>query len=170
MSATWRLLPGIGGMMFCPEPLVKRAWIWGEWRGGVSPPAPRRSPDHRHRCATCCAASQGTAEMSGALPISVLIAGTRTAVLLLARVFALPGHADPPRGFGEWLKTDRMQWGVPRASVAVTRNFGVAWAAGYGLTDIVRGVQVTTETLFPAALVSKPATAVRPFRMEIANP
>ena len=64
-------------------------------------------------------------------------------MLLLARVFALPGHADPPRGFGEWLETERMQSGVPRASVAVIRNFGVAWAAGYGLADIVRGVQVT---------------------------
>jgi hypothetical protein len=28
MSATWRLLPRIDAMMFCPEPLVKRAWIW----------------------------------------------------------------------------------------------------------------------------------------------
>jgi hypothetical protein len=26
MSATWRLLPRIDAMMFCPEPLVKRAW------------------------------------------------------------------------------------------------------------------------------------------------
>jgi len=28
MSATWRLLPRIDVMMFCPERLVKRAWIW----------------------------------------------------------------------------------------------------------------------------------------------
>ena len=28
MSATWRLLPRIDVMMFCPEQLVKRAWIW----------------------------------------------------------------------------------------------------------------------------------------------
>ena len=28
MSATWRLLPRIHAMMFCPERLVKRAWIW----------------------------------------------------------------------------------------------------------------------------------------------
>ena len=28
MSATWRLLPRIEVMMFCPEQLVKRAWIW----------------------------------------------------------------------------------------------------------------------------------------------
>src|SRR5271166_418262 len=28
MSATWHLLPRIDVMMFCPERLVKRAWIW----------------------------------------------------------------------------------------------------------------------------------------------
>ena len=28
MSATWRLLLRIEVMMFCPEQLVKRAWIW----------------------------------------------------------------------------------------------------------------------------------------------
>ena len=27
ISATWRLLPRIHAMMFCPEPLVKRAWF-----------------------------------------------------------------------------------------------------------------------------------------------
>ena len=36
MSATWRLLPRIHAMMFCPEPLVKRAWFGCpqelEWR------------------------------------------------------------------------------------------------------------------------------------------
>jgi hypothetical protein len=26
--ATWHLLPRIDVMMFCPERLVKRAWIW----------------------------------------------------------------------------------------------------------------------------------------------
>ena len=28
MSATWCLLPRIDAMMFCPEPLVKRPWLW----------------------------------------------------------------------------------------------------------------------------------------------
>ena len=28
MSATWHLLPRIAVMMFCPERLVKRSWIW----------------------------------------------------------------------------------------------------------------------------------------------
>jgi hypothetical protein len=32
MSATWRLLPRIDAMMFCPEALVKRAWVCGlDW-------------------------------------------------------------------------------------------------------------------------------------------
>jgi hypothetical protein len=36
MSATWRLLPRIDAMMFCPEPLVKRAWIWMSARARVA--------------------------------------------------------------------------------------------------------------------------------------
>jgi anti-sigma factor RsiW len=36
MSATWRLLPRIHAMMFCPEPLVKRAWIWMSARARVA--------------------------------------------------------------------------------------------------------------------------------------
>jgi hypothetical protein len=36
MSATWRLLPRIDAMMFCSEPLVKRAWIWMSAEGLVA--------------------------------------------------------------------------------------------------------------------------------------
>jgi len=36
MSATRRLLPRIHAMMFCPELLVKRAWIWISARAGVA--------------------------------------------------------------------------------------------------------------------------------------
>ncbi len=36
MSATWHLLPRIDAMMFCPELLVKRAWIWISARAGVA--------------------------------------------------------------------------------------------------------------------------------------
>ena len=49
---------------------------------------------------------------------------------------------------------------MPGVSIAVIRNFGVEWAAGYGLADIARAIPVTTDTLFQAASVSKPATAL----------
>ena len=36
IPATWRLLPRIDGMMFCPERLVKRAWIWTSAKARVA--------------------------------------------------------------------------------------------------------------------------------------
>jgi hypothetical protein len=36
MSATWHLLPRIDVMMFCPERLVKRAWIWHSAKARVA--------------------------------------------------------------------------------------------------------------------------------------
>ncbi len=50
--------------------------------------------------------------------------------------------------------------GVPGLSVAVIKDFEVHWARGYGLADVVSGVPVTTETLFQAASISKPVSAL----------
>ncbi len=49
---------------------------------------------------------------------------------------------------------------VPGASVAVVNNFAVEWAKGYGLADVKAGVTVTTDTMFQAASISKPVTAM----------
>ncbi|MBL8908081.1 MAG: beta-lactamase family protein, partial [Rhizobiales bacterium] len=50
--------------------------------------------------------------------------------------------------------------GIPGASIAVVRNFDIAWAAGFGDSNRARQVQVTPETLFQAASVSKPIAAL----------
>jgi CubicO group peptidase (beta-lactamase class C family) len=80
--------------------------------------------------------------------------------ILLGVAFGSGASAEPAKAFGEWLESERAQWAVPGVSVAVIKDFGVAWAAGYGLADVARAIPVTTETLFQAASVSKPATAV----------
>jgi CubicO group peptidase (beta-lactamase class C family) len=69
-------------------------------------------------------------------------------------------RAEPAKAFGEWLEAERTRSGVPGVSIAVIRDFRVAWAAGYGLADIARAIPVTTDTLFQAASVSKPATSL----------
>ena len=52
------------------------------------------------------------------------------------------------------------RFGVPGMSVAVIRNFEVHWAKGYGIADVETGMPVDDATLFQAASISKPVTAM----------
>jgi CubicO group peptidase (beta-lactamase class C family) len=61
----------------------------------------------------------------------------------------------------EILKRNR----VPGISVAVIKDFAVHWAKGYGVADIKTSEPVTPETLFQAASISKPVTALAFMRM-----
>ncbi len=54
---------------------------------------------------------------------------------------------------------------VPGVSVAVIRNGKIDWAAGYGVRDETSGLPVTTETLFQAASISKPVSALGALRL-----
>jgi CubicO group peptidase (beta-lactamase class C family) len=49
---------------------------------------------------------------------------------------------------------------VPGLSVAVIDNFKIAWAKGYGVTEAGMRNPVTVHTLFQAASISKPVTAM----------
>jgi CubicO group peptidase (beta-lactamase class C family) len=48
---------------------------------------------------------------------------------------------------------------VPGLSLAVIDNYQIAWAKGYGVTDIGTATPVTTKTLFQAGSISKPVAA-----------
>lgn len=50
--------------------------------------------------------------------------------------------------------------GVPGVSIAVIRDFDVHWTRGYGMADVPGGVKATPDTLFQAASISKPVTAM----------
>lgn len=54
---------------------------------------------------------------------------------------------------------------VPGVSVAVIHNGQLDWAAGYGVRDETSGLPVTTDTLFQAASISKPVSALAVMRM-----
>ncbi len=61
---------------------------------------------------------------------------------------------------------ERMKYlGVPGMSVAVVVDGRIAWAAGYGLADASDKTPVTTNTLFQAASISKPVTALGALRL-----
>ena len=53
---------------------------------------------------------------------------------------------------------------VPGVSVAVIRDYKIAWAQGYGIADVETGDVVTTDTLFQAASISKPVAAMAALR------
>lgn len=55
--------------------------------------------------------------------------------------------------------------GVPAVSVAVFRDGHLAWARAWGLRDATVGGTVDTSTLFQAASISKPVTALGAMRL-----
>ncbi len=57
------------------------------------------------------------------------------------------------------------QIGVPGVSIAVIRNYAVHWAKGYGVADVETKRPVSVETLFQAASISKPITAMAAMRL-----
>jgi CubicO group peptidase (beta-lactamase class C family) len=55
--------------------------------------------------------------------------------------------------------------GVPGISVAVVHDFRLHWSRGYGVADVTTGTPVGEETLFQAASISKPVTAMAALRL-----
>ncbi len=49
---------------------------------------------------------------------------------------------------------------IPGVSIAVIHNYAVHWSRGYGMADVETGARVTPETLFQAASISKPVSAM----------
>ena len=56
------------------------------------------------------------------------------------------------------------QLSVPGVSIAVILDGEIAWARGYGYADVANGVEVTPDTLFRAASISKPVAAMAALR------
>jgi len=57
------------------------------------------------------------------------------------------------------------RFNVPGASVAVIKDSAIHWAKGYGLADVETKRVVETTTLFQAASISKPVTAMAAVRL-----
>ena len=66
-----------------------------------------------------------------------------------------------PYTIGEIMKMTH----VPGVSVAVIQDFAIHWAKGYGVADAKSESPVTTDTMFQAASISKPVTALAFLRM-----
>ena len=71
-----------------------------------------------------------------------------------------------PRGkketYGKPMELDKRMahYKVPGMSIALVAGGELAWAKGYGLADVGSDTQVNTSTVFQAASISKPVTAM----------
>jgi len=54
---------------------------------------------------------------------------------------------------------------VPGLSISVIRDFKIHWVKAYGIADVESGRPVQTNTLFQAASISKPVTAMAAMRL-----
>lgn len=65
------------------------------------------------------------------------------------------------KGDPSWSLADRMKfYKAPGLSIAVIKDFRVAWARAYGVKDLETKEPVTTETLFQAGSISKSVNAM----------
>lgn len=73
----------------------------------------------------------------------------------------LSGPVQIKDSVNTWNIEQRMkEKGINGVSVAVIRNYKIAWARGYGVTDKQANKPVTTQTLFQAASISKSLNGV----------
>ena len=57
------------------------------------------------------------------------------------------------------------RFGVPGASIAVIKDYQIHWAKAYGTADQTTKAPVTSDTMFQAASISKPVTALAVMRL-----
>jgi CubicO group peptidase (beta-lactamase class C family) len=69
-------------------------------------------------------------------------------------------------GLPPWTLAERMRhYRVPGVSIAIIQGGRIAWAKGYGVVDLESKTPVTPKTLFEAASLSKPVTALAVLRL-----
>ena len=74
---------------------------------------------------------------------------------------AIKGRPVPQMRLDERMR----HYKVPGVSIAVIDSFRIAWARGYGVSEMGGSSPVTTETLFQAASISKPVAALAALRL-----
>jgi CubicO group peptidase (beta-lactamase class C family) len=87
------------------------------------------------------------------------VAGQDDTAAIIARI---EGPQSPNRqGFDPLTLEQLMQrFKVPAVSIAVIKDFKIHWAKAYGMADVEAKVPAEVGTLFQAASISKPVTAV----------
>jgi CubicO group peptidase (beta-lactamase class C family) len=83
---------------------------------------------------------------------------------LMARI---EGAQVPNRqGWDPYSQRELMdRFGVPGASIAVIKDYQIHWSKAYGTADQTTKAPVTSDTMFQAASISKPVTALAVMRL-----
>ncbi|MBK6795953.1 MAG: beta-lactamase family protein [Acidobacteria bacterium] len=100
--------------------------------------------------------------LAGALLIGASHSGVRAQDLTAAIIARIEGK-QPSSGReldALTLQEVMQKYNVPGISVAVIKDYRIQWAKGYGVADIETKEPVKTDTLFQAASISKPVTAM----------
>ncbi len=105
-------------------------------------------------CLPACASTVRSPEFDTATRISRI----EQQLLPTARV---RGRSYVPATIAERMRA----YGVPAVSIAVVNGGRVYWARAYGLADVESNRPATTSTLFQAASISKPVTAIAALRL-----
>jgi CubicO group peptidase (beta-lactamase class C family) len=66
---------------------------------------------------------------------------------------------------GLTLREVMQRFHTPGMSIAVIKDFKIQWAKGYGVADVKTGYPVEVDTLFQAASISKPVTAMAALKL-----
>lgn len=102
------------------------------------------------------------------MPIAYVLFMPRTTLQRLSRVVAglkPPTHLVRHHG-GPCTLRERMEFHrAPGVSIAVIHNRSIEWSRGFGLRDARKKGRVTNNTLFQAASISKPITALAVMRL-----
>lgn len=67
---------------------------------------------------------------------------------------------QPSPELQHWIENLMKEYNIPGASIAVIKDYKIGWAKGFGYRDKKNRLPVTNDTLFQAASISKPATAI----------
>src|SRR5882724_7267248 len=94
--------------------------------------------------------------------LSVLAHSSAEEVEVTAAISRIEGPQSPYRQGLDSFSIEQLmaKYHVPGMSIAVIKDFHVAWAKAYGVADADSRVPVTPHTLFQACSISKPLTAM----------
>ncbi len=101
-----------------------------------------------------CVAATGTARVHAHTSAHQMQHADDIARIEAPRMPGADGHA------GMSLEELMRELDTPALSIAVVRDFEIIWAKAYGRADVEAGLQATTDTLFQAASISKPVSAM----------
>jgi CubicO group peptidase (beta-lactamase class C family) len=81
-------------------------------------------------------------------------------LLILFATNVIAQEKNPSPQLQRWIKNLMREYHIPGASIVVIKDYRIEWAKGFGTRNKENNLPVTNGTLFQAASISKPVTAI----------